>query len=151
MAYSSTRCSCAAELRPQEFKRERKKPITDHANPEGNGPLYSKDRGRRGSTGPPQPEQRRQKHHHQGGAFGIAVRLYFGTGSCGTVLLHERSFELKHLLPLQVLFQPGPPAQAGLRQKCPAGKQCSHSSVQDFGAALRIFHHDQALPKSMCL
>ena len=40
-----------------------KKWITDHANPEGNGPKHSKERGRRGSTGPPQPEQRRQKHH----------------------------------------------------------------------------------------
>ena len=34
-----------------------------HAHPEGNGPQHSKERGRRGSTGPPQPEQRRQKHH----------------------------------------------------------------------------------------
>ena len=43
--------------------KNKKKEITDHANPEGNGPQRSKERGRRGSTGPPQPEQRRQKHH----------------------------------------------------------------------------------------
>ena len=42
---------------------EKKKEITDHANSEGNGPQRSKERGRRGSTGPPQPEQRRRKHH----------------------------------------------------------------------------------------
>ena len=43
----------------------KKKEITDHANPEGTGPQRSKERGRRGSTGPPQPEQRRQKHHQK--------------------------------------------------------------------------------------
>ena len=40
---------------------------TDHANPEGNGPQHFKERGRRGSTGPPLPEQRRQKHPRNGG------------------------------------------------------------------------------------
>ena len=33
----------------------KKKEFTDHANPEGNGPQRWKERGRRGSTGPPQP------------------------------------------------------------------------------------------------
>ena len=45
---------------------QKRKEITDHANPEGNGPQRAKERGRRGSTGPPQPEQRRQKHHLRG-------------------------------------------------------------------------------------
>ena len=49
---------------PTSLNIKKKKEITDHANPEGNGPQRSKERGRRGSTGPPQPEQRRQKHHH---------------------------------------------------------------------------------------
>ena len=40
----------------------KKKGVTDNANPQGNGPQDSKERGRRGSTVPPQPEQRRQKH-----------------------------------------------------------------------------------------
>ena len=44
--------------------RLKQKRITDQASPEGTEPQHSKDRGRRGSTGPPQPEQRRQKHHH---------------------------------------------------------------------------------------
>ena len=51
---------CCVLLGPQEKKKEE---ITDHANPEENGPQRSKERGRRGSTGQPQPEQRRQKHH----------------------------------------------------------------------------------------
>ena len=45
------------------LQKNKNKSITDHANPEGNGPQRSKERGRRGSTGPPQPEQQRQKHH----------------------------------------------------------------------------------------
>ena len=44
-------------------KKVKRKEITDHANPEGNGPQHSKERGRGGSTGPPQPEPRSQKHH----------------------------------------------------------------------------------------
>ena len=40
----------------------KKNGITDHANPEGNGPQHSKERGWRGGRGPPQPERQRQKH-----------------------------------------------------------------------------------------
>ena len=50
---------------PLRTQHNEKKGITDHANPEGNGPEHSKERGRRGSTGPPQPEQQRQKHHRK--------------------------------------------------------------------------------------
>ena len=46
--------------------KAKKKEITDHANPEGNGPQRSTERGRRGSTGQPQPEQQRRKHHQRG-------------------------------------------------------------------------------------
>ena len=38
-----------------------KRRITDNSNPEGNGPPHSMKRGRRRSTGPPQPERR--QHH----------------------------------------------------------------------------------------
>ena len=51
-------------------KRQKNK---DHANPEGNGPQHSKERGRRGCKGPPQPEQRRQKHHRQGRTRGAPL------------------------------------------------------------------------------
>ena len=47
------------------LKKIEKTAITGHANPEGDGPQHSKERGRRGSTGPPQPEQRCRKHHQQ--------------------------------------------------------------------------------------
>ena len=42
---------------------KRKGTTDQRANPEGNGPQHSKERGWRGSTGPTQPERQRQKHH----------------------------------------------------------------------------------------
>ena len=50
-------------LPPWLLHSKKKKGITDHANPEGNGPQHSKERGWRGSIGPPQPEWQCQKHH----------------------------------------------------------------------------------------
>ena len=59
----SARCA-GAQSPPSmlHWVHSQEKRITDHANPEGNGLQHSKERGRRGSTGPPQPERQRQKH-----------------------------------------------------------------------------------------
>lgn len=47
-------------------------PIKNHANPEGNGPQRSEERGRRGHTGKPQPQ------HHQHQLFDCCSSLQIG-------------------------------------------------------------------------
>ena len=54
---------------------KKKKEFTEHANPEGNGPVHSKNRGRRGSTGP-------LEHCSQEGNSALQHSAVFLRGTC---------------------------------------------------------------------